>query len=98
MGEAKSGRSVLPGLDPSRETDLMGARVLHGLIDRERQATLVADLRNVVRAAPFFAPTTPGGRKMSVRMTSAGRLGWVSDARGYRYQNRHPWWPGAGRR
>ena len=23
-------------------------------------------------------------------MTSAGRLGWVSDARGYRYETRHP--------
>ena len=27
---------------------------------------------------------------MSVRMTSAGRRGWVSDRRGYRYAERHP--------
>ena len=27
---------------------------------------------------------------MSVRMTSAGRYGWVSDLRGYRYERRHP--------
>lgn len=27
---------------------------------------------------------------MSVKMTSAGRLGWISDRRGYRYEARHP--------
>lgn len=27
---------------------------------------------------------------MSVRMTSAGSLGWVSDNQGYRYQSQHP--------
>lgn len=34
--------------------------------------------------------TTPGGHIMSVAMTSCGRLGWVSDARGYRYQSTDP--------
>lgn len=90
MREAKTRRSATPGLGLSAETDLMGARVVHAALDRERQATLLADLREVVRAAPFFTPVTPGGRKMSVRITSAGRLGWVSDAQGYRYENRHP--------
>ena len=27
---------------------------------------------------------------MSVRMTSAGRYGWVTDRRGYRYEPQHP--------
>jgi alkylated DNA repair protein (DNA oxidative demethylase) len=27
---------------------------------------------------------------MSVRMTAAGRYGWVSDRKGYRYEPRHP--------
>ena len=27
---------------------------------------------------------------MSVRMTNCGRLGWVSDVEGYRYQPTHP--------
>jgi len=51
---------------------------------------MVDDLRKVVAAAPFFQPETRWGRKMSVRMTSAGRYGWVSDRRGYRYERRHP--------
>lgn len=54
------------------------------------QEAVVKDLRNVVAEAPLFAPVTAGGKQMSVRMTSAGRLGWVSDSRGYRYQAHHP--------
>ncbi len=51
---------------------------------------MVRALRNVVAAAPLVQPVTPGGRQMSVRMTAAGRLGWVTDRRGYRYEPRHP--------
>jgi alkylated DNA repair protein (DNA oxidative demethylase) len=65
-------------------------RVIHGALDPEAQARLLDEVREVVRAAPLFTPVTPGGREMSVRMTSAGRLGWVTDARGYRYEPRHP--------
>jgi len=28
---------------------------------------------------------TPGGQRMSVAMTNCGRVGWVTDRRGYRY-------------
>lgn len=41
-------------------------------------------------AAPFYRPVTPAGKAMSVAMTNFGPLGWVTDARGYRYQARHP--------
>ena len=54
------------------------------------QGGLVEDLRAVAAAAPFFRPVTRWGKEMSVRMTSAGRCGWVSDRRGYRYEARHP--------
>ncbi|MGI1662119.1 alpha-ketoglutarate-dependent dioxygenase AlkB family protein [Palleronia sp. KMU-117] len=69
---------------------MQGVRVVRGALDMARQTQLLSDLREVARAAPFLAPVTPGGRKMSVRMTSAGRVGWVTDARGYRYEARHP--------
>ncbi|MEO6301370.1 MAG: alpha-ketoglutarate-dependent dioxygenase AlkB [Paracoccaceae bacterium] len=47
-------------------------------------------VRRVVAEAPLYQPITPGGRQMSVRMTAAGRLGWVTDRSGYRYQAAHP--------
>jgi alkylated DNA repair protein (DNA oxidative demethylase) len=59
-------------------------------LDAAAQAAMVAALREVADAAPFYSPETRWGRKMSVRMTSAGRVGWVSDRRGYRYEPRHP--------
>ena len=51
---------------------------------------MAADIAAVAEAAPFFAPLTPWGKPMSVRMTSAGRYGWFTDAKGYRYIDRHP--------
>jgi len=54
------------------------------------QSAMVDDLRRVVAQAPLFAPVTPRGKPMSVRMTAAGRYGWVTDRRGYRYERRHP--------
>jgi alkylated DNA repair protein (DNA oxidative demethylase) len=67
-----------------------GFAIHRGWLSVAEQEALVAALRGVAGAAPFFAPVTPGGRPMSVRMTSAGRLGWVTDRRGYRYDDRHP--------
>jgi DNA oxidative demethylase len=69
---------------------LRGIDIFQGFLNAEDQAALVDDLRDVIRAAPLFAPVTARGKAMSVRMTSAGRLGWVSDRAGYRYQEHHP--------
>jgi len=75
---------------PAAPLDVNGVQVHPGRIDPAEQAALVDDLRAVAAAAPFFTPTTPRGKPMSVRMTSAGRCGWVSDRAGYRYDARHP--------
>ncbi len=68
--------------------------VMHwpGWLDRAQQEALVADLREVVRAAPLFTPIMPRtGTPFSVRMSNCGTLGWVSDKLGgYRYQPLHP--------
>lgn len=56
----------------------------------DEQAALVDQVRRVVRAAPLFRSETRTGRKMSVRMTSAGTFGWISDRAGYRYDRQHP--------
>lgn len=56
----------------------------------DEQAALVEQVRRCVRAAPLYRPETRTGRKMSVRMTSAGTFGWISDRKGYRYDRAHP--------
>ncbi|MDF1600760.1 alpha-ketoglutarate-dependent dioxygenase AlkB [Mesorhizobium sp. YIM 152430] len=69
-----------------------GFRHLPGYFDRAAQEALVAEIRDVVAAAPLYVPRMPRtGREMSVRMTNCGDLGWVTDKdRGYRYQPTHP--------
>jgi alkylated DNA repair dioxygenase AlkB len=60
-------------------------------LDRAMQEALLAEIREVIRAAPLYTPTMPkSGRPFSVRMTNCGPLGWVSDRNGYRYQTLHP--------
>ncbi|MEP3345154.1 MAG: alpha-ketoglutarate-dependent dioxygenase AlkB [Litoreibacter sp.] len=70
--------------------NLRGFEIFEGFLDVKKQQNLLEDLRVVVGKAPLFTPTMSTGRQMSVRMTSAGRLGWVSDNNGHRYQDRHP--------
>lgn len=48
-------------------------------------ADLVRAVQEVVAQAPFRHLITPGGLRMSVAMTNCGRLGWISDRSGYRY-------------
>jgi len=69
---------------------IQGVDVYRGHLDPTRQNQIVADIREVVRAAPLFRPVTSRGKEMSVRMTSAGTFGWVSDRAGYRYEAQHP--------
>lgn len=42
-------------------------------------------LAEVLQLAPLRHMVTPGGFAMSVATTSCGKLGWVSDKKGYRY-------------
>jgi alkylated DNA repair protein (DNA oxidative demethylase) len=72
--------------NPSRqyETLCAGAVVLRGFaLTNERP--LLGAVEAIVAQAPFRHLITPGGFRMSVGMTNAGPLGWVSDRRGYRY-------------
>ena len=76
--------------DEGRETvDLNGVPVHVALLDRAAQEAAVRDLRHIAKAAPFRRYETPGGRKMSVAMTAAGALGWMTDRSGYRYAETH---------
>ena len=61
-------------------------------LDRGAEAALLGAIRQIIAKAPLYTPTMPrSGNPMSVRMTNAGSLGWVTDKeRGYRYQAIHP--------
>lgn len=72
------------------KVDVGGVVVHQEHLSADEQAALVDQVRRVVRAAPLYRPETRTGRKMSVRMTSAGTYGWVSDRTGYRYDRAHP--------
>ncbi len=69
-----------------------GIRHLPGYLDAGAQQTLVEEIRAIVARAPLYTPAMPRtGKEMSVRMTNAGSLGWLTDKeRGYRYQATHP--------
>jgi DNA oxidative demethylase len=61
-----------------------GAVVLRGFALADETMLLQA-IDIVVAQAPFRHLVTPGGFRMSVGMSNAGPLGWVSDRHGYRY-------------
>ena len=75
------------GIEP---LDLNGVKIFKGWLGLEDQRALVEQVRAVAEVAPFVRPMTPWGKPMSVRMTSAGRVGWITDGKGYRYADRHP--------
>lgn len=75
---------------PAAPLSIRGVRLWKGFLDRPAQEALRDAVRDVATAAPLFSPETRWGKKMSVRMTSAGRFGWYSDRRGYRYVDKHP--------
>lgn len=67
-----------------------GFVIYPGLLDRPAQETMVDDIRDILRHAPLVQPVTPSGKPMSVRMSAAGKYGWISDQGGYRYGAEHP--------
>ena len=54
------------------------------------EEALFAALDALTEKAPFRHMVTPGGFGMSVAMSNCGRLGWVSDRGGYRYDAQDP--------
>ncbi|WP_198671031.1 alpha-ketoglutarate-dependent dioxygenase AlkB family protein [Oceanibium sediminis] len=72
------------------QTGVEGLRLWKGWLTPDAQAQMVETVRTIVRQAPLTRHVTPGGKRMGVRMTCAGALGWVSDRTGYRYQAHHP--------
>jgi len=67
--------------------------VVHHL-DRQDQDLWVHEVREVLRQAPLVRPKTPNGLPMRVRVSAAGKYGWVGDGE-YRYDEHQrdgrPW-------
>jgi len=57
---------------------------------RDCAAKVIAAVRAVLSQAPLRRMQVPGGHWMSVRTSSCGSKGWVSDERGYRYAGEDP--------
>ncbi|WP_394839651.1 DNA oxidative demethylase AlkB [Pendulispora rubella] len=65
---------------------------------KDIETELAATLDKLTSTAPFRHMITPGGFRMSVAMSNCGHVGWVTDARGYRYdpldpETGRPWPP-----
>ncbi|MED5621266.1 DNA oxidative demethylase AlkB [Ideonella sp. BN130291] len=75
-----------------------GACVLRGFAAADAPALWACLQAEVLPQAPWRHLVTPGGYTMSVAMTNCGRVGWVSDSSGYRYDPVDPLsgqsWPG----
>jgi len=67
----------------------LGAVVLRGAVADDAESVL-AELPRLAASSPFRSVITPTGKPMSVEMTNCGAVGWVSDRRGYRYEERDP--------
>ena len=67
-----------------------GIDVYKGRLSPEEQQGMTDAIRQIATDAPLFSPMTPYGKPMRVKMTSAGKYGWFSDRRGYRYVTEHP--------
>ena len=61
-----------------------------GALDVAAQRALMADVAALLETAPARRQRTPSGLEMSVAMSAAGRLGWVTDRAGYRYEAERP--------
>jgi DNA oxidative demethylase len=74
---------------PTREPLEEGAVLLRGFAFADA-AALVDEATRVAEVSQFRHLLTPGGFTMSVAMTNCGRVGWVSDRSGYRYDPHDP--------
>lgn len=61
-------------------------------LDITTQIEILEACRNVIAQAPLFQKTMPTGKhaKFNYLCTSAGGYGWISDRKGYRYEEHHP--------
>lgn len=82
--------SVLVPRHHSPSVRVRGIDVYEQFLLGPSQVALLDDIRDITRSAPLFRPKTRSGKEMTVRMSAAGKFGWYSDQKGYRYIPHHP--------
>ncbi len=89
---SRRGGPLLAAEVEGQPADILGFRHLPAYFAPEQQSELLVAVRDVLRRAPLYRPAMPRtGNPLSVEMTNAGELGWVTDRDGgYRYQVTHP--------
>ncbi len=80
---------LFSGLDSTNEEMAQGAWLLRRYASTHAD-DLLKQINQISASAPFRHMVTPGGFSMSVGMTNCGPFGWVTDRKGYRYQNTDP--------
>ena len=80
--DAPNGQAALEKIAP-------GAVLLHGFAAGSADSWLTT-FNEITALAGLRQMVTPGGHAMSVAMSNCGLLGWVCDARGYRYVPQDP--------
>lgn len=74
-----------------------GVRLWPRYFEPTAQHRLIAEIFDRLAEAPLYRPVMPvSGKPFTVLETNLGSLGWISDARGYRYEGLHcethrPW-------
>lgn len=63
---------------------------LAGKLDTQQQRRLFKATQTVTKSAEFSHMTTKSGGVYSAEITNCGRVGWWSDAKGYRYTEFDP--------
>jgi alkylated DNA repair protein (DNA oxidative demethylase) len=81
---------ALPGFELPRREELGPDAVLLRGFALPTATAVWSAVTEVLQLSPFRHMRTPQGFEMSVAMTNCGRLGWVSDRKGYRYETRDP--------
>jgi len=89
VGNSTVAPSLFDEAPPLKEALQEGAFLLRGFVT-EKAAELVAEIHQLLKVSPLRHMQVRGGRSMSVAMSNCGKLGWLSDQNGYRYDEIDP--------
>lgn len=81
---------LFDGVQTPRQLQLANGAWLLPSFALHNEAEIISDLKQIISQSPPQHMVTPGGFSMSVAMTNCGKLGWVTDRTGYRYEALDP--------